>query len=54
MDRIENEEIRRRVGMQLKMSDREERSELRCIGHVERMGEERIAKRIYDVEVLGR
>ena len=52
-DRLENEEIRKRVGMQSKMLDRMERFGLRWFGYVERMGEKSMVKRIY-LEVLYR
>ena len=45
-DRIRNEEIRRRVGVQVDLSGRVERCELRWFEHVERMNKERIAKSV--------
>ena len=53
-DRIRNEEIRRRVGVQINMSGRVERCVLRWFGHVERMNDERMAKRVYVSGVDGR
>ena len=38
MDRIENGEIRRRVGVQIKLLNRVEKYGLRCSGHVDRKG----------------
>ena len=53
-DRIRNEEIRRRVDVQNDLSGRVGRCVLRWFGHVERMNEERVAKRAYDSGVDGR
>ena len=53
-DRIRNEEIRRRVGVQINMAGRVERCVLRWFGHVERMNDERMAKRVYVSGVEGR
>ena len=53
-DRIRNEEIRRRVGVQNDLAGRVERSVLRWYGHIERMNGEWVAKRVYDSEVGGR
>ena len=46
MDRIGNWKIRRTVVVQMKLSDRVEKNGLRCFRYVERMGEERVVKRI--------
>ena len=53
-DRIRNEEIRRRVGVQNDLSGRVERCVLRWFGHVERMDDERLAKMVYASGVDGR
>ena len=53
-DRIRNEENRRRVGVQVHLSERTERCDLRWFGHFERMNDERIAKRVYESGVEGR
>ena len=45
-DRIRNEEIRRRTGVLLELSKRAEQKGLRWFGHVERMDEGRMVKRI--------
>ena len=46
MDKISNEEIRRRVGVQNYV--------MRLFGDVERMDDERVAKKLYDSGVQGR
>ena len=53
-DRIRNEEIRSRVDVQNDLSGRVGRCVLRWFGHIERMSEERVAKRVYDSGVDGR
>ena len=45
-DRLRNEEIRRRTGVLLELSKRAEQRGLRWFGHVERMEEDRMVKRI--------
>ena len=45
-DRIRNEEIRRRVEVQVDLPGRAEKCTLRWFGHVERMNDERSAKRV--------
>ena len=45
-DRLRNEEIRRRSGVLLELSKRAEQRGLRWFGHVERMDEGRMVKRI--------
>ena len=46
IDRISNEEIRRRVRVQNKLSGRVENYVLRWFVHVERMDDEKMAKRV--------
>jgi hypothetical protein len=41
MDRVRNEEVRRRCGSELCIGERIDRNVLRWYGHVERMEEER-------------
>ena len=53
-DEIRNEEIRRRVGVQNKLSGRVETYVLRCFGHLERMDDKIMAKSVYDSGVQGR
>ena len=45
-DRIRNEQIRRRVGVQIDLSRRVDRCALRWFGHVEGMNDDRIAKSV--------
>merc|ERR1712121_171135 len=51
-DRVRNE-VRRRAGVERKLSGRGDQSVLRLFGHMERMDEERIAKRVMKSEVEG-
>ena len=53
-DRVRNEEVRRRTGVKLTLSQRVDRCTLRWFGHVERMNEERMAKKVYVSAVNGR
>ena len=53
LDRIRNEEIIRRMGVQNKLSGRVENFVLRWFGHVEIIDDERMAKRLYDSGVQG-
>ena len=46
MDRVRNEEVRRRVGIEWELSSRVDQRVLRWFGHVERMYEYRIAGRM--------
>ena len=52
-DRLRNEEIRRRSGVLLELSKRAEQRGLRWFGHVERMDEGRMVKRITGSGVRG-
>ena len=53
MDRIRNEVVRDRVGVPERLSKRVDRKVLKWFGHVERMGSERLTKRVYVSEVEG-
>ncbi len=53
MDRVSNEEVRRRAGIVRKMSERTDQSVLSWFGHVVRTGEERLTKRFWKAEVSG-
>ena len=53
MDRVRNEVVRERVGVSEKLSKRVDRKVLKWFGHVERMGNERMTKRVYVSEVEG-
>ena len=53
IDRVPNVEIRRMCGKNVSVSQRMDQGVLRWFGHVERMGNERLVKRVYDSEVRG-
>ena len=44
MDRVTNEEVNRRAGIERELANRADQRELRLFGHVERMDEYRMAK----------
>ena len=47
MDRVRNEEVRRRAGIEMELASRADKSVLRWFGHVERMNDYRMARRVY-------
>ena len=51
MDRIKNEEVRRRAGIGRELASRVDQRVLRWFGHVERMHESRLARRVMMAEV---
>ena len=54
MDRVRNEEVRRRAGIERELSNRADERVLRWFGHVERMDEHRtMARRVMMAEVSG-
>ena len=53
MDRVRNEEERRRAGIERELAGRADQRVLRWFGHVERMDEYRIARRVLMAEVSG-
>ena len=53
MDRVRNEEMRRRAGRERELVSREDQGVLRWFGHVERMDEYRMARRVLLAEVSG-
>ena len=53
MDRIRNEEVRRRAGIGRELVSRVDRRVSRWFGHVERMDEKRLASRMMTAEVSG-
>ena len=53
IDRVPNVEIRRRCGKNVSVSQRIDQGVLRWFGHVERMGDERMAKGVYEFDVRG-
>ena len=54
MNRVRNEEVRRRAGIERELASRVDQRVLRWFGHVERMDEYRIARRVLMAEVSGR
>ena len=53
MDRIRNEEVRRRARIERKLASRADQKVLRWFGNVERMDEYRISRRVLMAEVSG-
>ena len=53
MDRVRNEEVRRRAGIERALVSRADQRVLRWFGHVERMDEYRMARRVLMAEVGG-
>ena len=53
MDRVRNEEVRRRAGIERELATRADQRVLRWFGHVERMDEYRMARKVLMAEVSG-
>ena len=53
MDRFKNEEVRRRAGIERELASRVDQRVLRWFGHVERMDQYRMARRVLVAEVSG-
>ena len=53
MDRVRNEEVRNRDGMEINLSSIADQRVLRRFGHVERMAEFRMAKRVFMTDISG-
>ena len=53
MDRVRNEEVRRRAGIELELASRADQRVLRWFGLVERMDDYRMARRMLMTEVSG-
>ena len=53
MDRVRNEEVRRRDRIERELASRADQRVLRWFGHVERMDEYRMARRVLLAEVNG-
>ena len=51
MDRVRNEEVRRRAGIERESASRADQRVLKWFGHVERMNEYRMARRVLMAEV---
>ena len=53
MDRVRNEEVRRRDGIEMELARRADQTVLRWFGHVERMDEYRMSRTVLMAEVSG-
>ena len=53
MARVRNQEVRRRALIEKELGSRADQRVLRCFGHVERMDEYRMARRVLMTEVSG-
>ena len=53
MDRVRNEEMRRRGGIEMELASRADPRVLRWLGHVERMDDYRMARRVLMAGVSG-
>ena len=53
MDRVRNEEVRRRAGIERELASRADQRLLRWFGHVERTDEYRMARRVLMAEISG-
>ena len=53
MDRVRNEEVRRRAGIEKDLASGADQRVLRWFGHVERMDKYRMARRVLMAEVSG-
>ena len=53
MDRVKNEAVRRRAGIERELTSRADQRVLRWFGHVEKMDEYRMARRVLMDEVSG-
>ena len=51
MDRVWNEEVRRRAGIERELASRADQRVLRWFGHVDRMDDHRMARRVLMAEV---
>ena len=52
-NRLRNVEVRERVGVKEEMSKRVDQKVLKWFGYVQRMGDERLTKKVYNSEVVG-
>ena len=53
MDRVRNEEVRKRAGIEMELASRADHRVLGWFGHVERMDDYRMARRVLVAEVSG-
>ena len=51
MDRVRNEEVRMRAGIEWELASRADQRVLRWFGHVERMDEYRMTRRVFMAEI---
>ena len=51
MDRVRNEEVRRRAGIERELASRADQRVLKWFGHVERIHQYRMSRRVLIVEV---
>ena len=54
IDRVRNEEVRRRAGIEMVLASRADQRALRWFGHVERMNNYSMVRRVLMAEVNGR
>ena len=54
MDRVRNEVVRQRTGVEVELANKVDMNVLRWFGHVERMENERLLKRVMNARVNGR
>ena len=53
LDRVKNEEVRRRAGIEMELASRADQRVLRWFGYVERMDDYRVARRVLMAEISG-
>ena len=53
LDRVKNEEVRRRILIERELASRADQRAFRLFGHVERMDEYRMARRVLMADVSG-
>ena len=53
MDRVRNEEVRRRAGREMELVSRADQRVLRWFGHVKRMDDYRMVRRVLMTEISG-
>ena len=53
MDRVRNEEVRRRAGIERELASKADQRVLRWFGHVQRMDDYHMARRVLMAEVSG-
>ena len=53
IDRVRNEEVRMRVGIERGLANRPDQRKLRWFGHLERMDDHRMTRRVLMADVSG-